>query len=160
MNTVTIDDYADPKLSPEAASLFTAMADMGPAMPLEADALLAAAAQETGLSDFGDPWFLEPFRLVCADAAGAVTPAGRTQMSVMLTQLLKNRLLIEDTIRRHPEILEVEINAPLVIAGLPRTGTTHLHNLLAADPGLRHLPYWEALEPVAPRGEVWTSCTR
>ena len=49
---------------------------------------------------------------------------------------------------RHPEIHEIEVTAPIIIAGLPRTGTTHLHNLLAADPALRYLPYWESIEPI------------
>jgi hypothetical protein len=48
----------------------------------------------------------------------------------------------------------VRINRPIVIAGLPRTGTTHLHNLLAADPALRSLPYWESLEPVLSPAEA------
>jgi hypothetical protein len=65
-----------------------------------------------------------------------------------LVQLLKTRLLIEDLLRRNPEIREVRIERPIVIAGLPRTGTTHLHNLISADPALRSLPYWESLEPV------------
>ena len=64
--------------------------------------------------------------------------------------LLKNRLLVEDLIARHPEILDEGITAPIVICGLPRTGTTHLHNLISADPALRSLPYWESLEPVLP----------
>src|SRR5437879_10513127 len=42
------------------------------------------------------------------------------------------------------------IERPIIIAGLPRTGTTHLHNLMSSDPGLRSLPYWESLEPVPP----------
>jgi Sulfotransferase family len=70
------------------------------------------------------------------------------QQHAFLTGLLKNRLLIEDLLRRHPEILEERIVAPIVICGLPRTGTTHLHNLMSADPALRSLPYWESLEPV------------
>jgi hypothetical protein len=57
-------------------------------------------------------------------------------------------LRLEDLIRRHPEIEEVPIARPIIIVGLPRTGTTHLHNLLSADPALRSLPYWESLEPV------------
>ena len=61
---------------------------------------------------------------------------------------MKNRLLIEDLSRRHPEILDEQIVAPIIICGLPRTGTTHLHNLMSADPALRSLPYWESLEPV------------
>jgi hypothetical protein len=67
---------------------------------------------------------------------------------------LKNRLLVEDVVRRHPEIADVEISRPIVILGLPRTGTTHLHNLMSADPALRSLAYWESLEPVAMDGDA------
>ena len=49
---------------------------------------------------------------------------------------------------RHPEINDIRIERPIIICGLPRTGTTHLHNLIGSDPGLRSLPYWESLEPV------------
>ena len=62
-------------------------------------------------------------------------------------------LLLTRLLDRHPEIREVEIRRPIIIAGLPRTGTTHLHNLLAADTSLRSLPYWESLEPVLAEGE-------
>jgi hypothetical protein len=65
-----------------------------------------------------------------------------------------NRLLIEDLLRRHPEIREVELARPIIVAGLPRTGTTHLHNLLSVDPQLRALPYWESLEPVLAPAET------
>jgi hypothetical protein len=65
-----------------------------------------------------------------------------------LLQMLRNRLLLTDLLRRHPEIHDLELVPPLVIAGLPRTGTTHLHNLLAAGPTFRTLPYWESMEPV------------
>ena len=61
--------------------------------------------------------------------------------------MLKNRLLLNDLLGRHPEIREIELLPPVVIAGLPRTGTTHLHNLLAAGPTFRTIPYWESVEP-------------
>jgi hypothetical protein len=61
--------------------------------------------------------------------------------------LLKNRLLFADLLSRHPEIDDIELQPPIVIAGLPRTGTTHLHNLLAAAPTFRTMPYWESVEP-------------
>ncbi|PRC44614.1 sulfotransferase family protein, partial [Mycobacterium sp. ITM-2017-0098] len=48
---------------------------------------------------------------------------------------------------RHPEIEDTELVPPVVIAGLPRSGTTHLHNLLAAATTFRSLPYWEGVEP-------------
>jgi hypothetical protein len=79
---------------------------------------------------------------------GGFNGAGVMQQHSFIVGLLKNRLLIEDLLRRHPEILEERITAPIVICGLPRTGTTHLHNLMSADPALRSLPYWESLEPV------------
>jgi hypothetical protein len=67
--------------------------------------------------------------------------------------VLANRLRVEDVLARHPEILGVAIERPIVVAGLPRSGTTHLVNLIAADTRLRSLPYWESLEPVPVAGE-------
>src|SRR5262249_61288493 len=58
------------------------------------------------------------------------------------------RVPIEALSRRPPEIGREPIERPIIIAGLPRTGTTHLHNLISQDPSLRSLPYWESLEPV------------
>jgi hypothetical protein len=80
---------------------------------------------------------------------------------------LANRLRVEDVVARHPEILQVEIEGPIIVAGLPRSGTTHLVNLIAADARLRSLPYWESMEPVPARGDGpgrdgrdprWTRC--
>ncbi len=84
---------------------------------------------------------------------GELSPAGTVSIYSQLLGLLANRLRLTDLYGRHPEIDDIEITAPIIIAGLPRTGTTHLHNLLAADPTLRSLPYWESLEPVPPRAE-------
>jgi hypothetical protein len=58
------------------------------------------------------------------------------------------RLRVQALVRAKPEILEQRIERPIVIAGLPRTGTTHLFNLVSQHPGLRSLPYWESLEPI------------
>jgi hypothetical protein len=54
---------------------------------------------------------------------------------------------LEALIAAHPEIESIAIERPIIICGLPRSGTTHLHNLIAADPAIRSLPYWESLEP-------------
>jgi hypothetical protein len=117
---------------------------------LERDALLADARQQTGLSDYGDPGFVERLDVLLRalrEEAG-LSPFGVVSNYTLVRQLLCNRLLLEDLVRRHPEIHDVEIARPIIIAGLPRTGTTHLHNLMSADPTLRALPYWESLEPV------------
>ena len=98
-----------------------------------------------GTKDFSNP---SPILLDSVDREGGLSPFGRFSYHSLLLKLATNRLQLEDLLRRHPEILEVEIRAPIVIAGLQRTGTTHLHNLLSADPQLRFLPYWEAVQPV------------
>jgi hypothetical protein len=68
--------------------------------------------------------------------------------------LLQNRLLLTDLLARNPESPRREIARPIIIAGLPRTGTTHLQNLISADPAIRSLPYWECVEPVPAPGDV------
>jgi hypothetical protein len=59
-----------------------------------------------------------------------------------------NRLLIHDILKRHPEIYDEPIERPIVVVGLPRSGTTHLLNLLGADSRLRSTPLWESYQPV------------
>jgi len=83
-----------------------------------------------------------------------VTPAGQVVFHSQIVQLLKNRLLLTELLAHHPEIHEIEMAPPIVVVGLPRTGTTHLHNLMAGDPRLRSLPYWESLEPFPLPAEV------
>jgi hypothetical protein len=148
-DAVHIDDLAHPVFSPEVDEIRAAMATMADDCVLEPDALLGRARAESGLDDFGDRGFEEPLGvLVRAIVATAhLSPVGVLSIHTQLVQLLKNRLLLTDLLRRHPEIHELEVVAPIIIAGLPRTGTTHLHNLLAADPALRYLPYWESIEP-------------
>ena len=72
--------------------------------------------------------------LTALDREAGLSPMGRLSAAAQMGQLLTNRLLLADLLARHPEIHDVEINRPMVIAGLPRTGTTHLHNLISADP--------------------------
>jgi hypothetical protein len=69
------------------------------------------------------------------------------------TRYAANRLLVEDLLRRHPEILEIPIHRPVIVVGLPRSGTTHLVNSLAADSRFRSMPLWESYEPVPTPGE-------
>ena len=63
------------------------------------------------------------------------------------------RLRHEALWRDNPEIGDVEVSRPIIIAGLPRTGTTHLLNLISVDSRLRSLQYWESLEPFPAPGE-------
>jgi hypothetical protein len=120
--------------------------------------MLEQVRAETGLTDLGesDPGFHERLDVLLAglrDEAG-LSPFGVVSNHALLVGLLRSRLLITDLLDRHPEIRDIPIAAPIVIVGLPRTGTTHLHNLISADPALRSLPYWESLEPVLAPSEM------
>nr|WP_156296214.1 sulfotransferase [Mycobacterium paragordonae] len=147
--SVVLDDLAEPRFSAEAQPIMDMMATMAPECRLDADALCARASADTGLQDFGPADYrerLEVYLSALRDIDG-LHPAGVVNFYGQLLQLLKNRLLLADLLRRHPEINDIELRSPVVIAGLPRTGTTHLHNLLASAPTFRTMPYWESNEP-------------
>lgn len=152
---VTIDDLSEPRFTDEVRAVLGLMADAAAGLELAPKPLMAAAAEETGLDDFGADDFVERLEVLCTAlrTEAGLSPAGLMAQHSLLTGLLRNRLLIEDRIRRHPEILDVPVRRPIIICGLPRTGTTHLHNLMSADPSLRSLPYWESLEPVLAEAE-------
>ena len=152
---VRIDDYANPRFSPEVQAIHEAVAPMAAELRLEAGPMLEQARAETGL-DVGldDPGFRERLDVLLSglrEEAG-LSPFGVLSDHTVVLGLLRTRQLIQDLLDHHPEILDIPITAPIVIVGLPRTGTSHLHNLISADPALRSLPYWEALEPVLPAG--------
>ena len=152
---VRIEDFAAPVYSETARPMREALAGYGAILQLTPEALLNAATERTGLADFGDPAFRERLELLCTalrDEAG-LSPTGVAVVFEQLVGNLVNRLRLEALISAHPEIESIDIERPIIICGLPRSGTTHLHNLIAADPGLRSLPYWESLEPFPAPGE-------
>lgn len=152
---VWIDDLASPTFTPEVTGIQTFLATLAADLPLTSESLHSAAAAQTGLDDFGPDDYRERLDvLLAAVDALPLTGAGKVMLHTQLTQHLKNRLLLEDLLRRHPGIRDIELAPPLIIAGLPRTGTTHLHNLLAASGLYRTLPYWESLEPFPLPAEV------
>jgi hypothetical protein len=153
---VRIDDLAEPRFPAPYDEMLAGMAAMAPSCPLEPEALLEAAASAAGLDDFGDPAFREPLDVLTRSlrTESGLSPAGTVASHTQLVKFLVNRLRLVDLLRRHPEIHDVPVPGPIVIAGLPRTGTTHLHNVLAADPALRALPYWEAVEPFPAPGDT------
>ncbi len=116
---------------------------------LEAESVMDAARKKTGLDDFGDAGFREPLE-VMLEALRTEAPLsafGRLVARHFIVQLLTSRLRLEELYRLHPEIEDETIERPIIVAGLPRTGTTHLFNLLSQDQSLRWMPYWESLEP-------------
>ncbi len=146
---VHLDDLALPRFSPGIHQIRDLMATMAAQCPLDADVLHAKAVAETGLTDFGPDDYRERLEVLLAalQEIDGLQPAGTVNFHAQVLQSLKNRLLLTDLLTRHPEIHEIDVLPPVVIAGLPRTGTTHLHNLLAAGHTFRALPYWESVEP-------------
>jgi len=147
---ILIDDLAQPRLTPAIAAARAGPPDFDPEM--SADDVLAHASRATGgLTDFGeDTGFRERLAVVLASLAedDGLTRGGRITIIEHAIRVMANRLRIENLVKRHPEILDIAIERPLIIAGLPRSGTTHLVNWLARDERLRSLTLWESEEPV------------
>jgi len=149
----TLSDIRLPAPVRLANAIGTALRRAGlPLFRLDPDVLLETAARRTGLADFGDDCFREPLRrlIESLESEARLTPLGRYAARADLLRLLENRLRMRDEMRRHPEMCEAEIRAPLFILGLPRTGTSILHELLAQDPDNRVPMSWEVMYPWPP----------
>ena len=125
------------------------MSRFSPNIALNAETLLQKAATQTGLSDFGDDAFLEPYELLLKSLRdeARLNTQGVIMLQRTILRLLVNRLLTEQAFAANPEMAETPIERPLYILGFPRTGTTLLHSLLACDPASRWLRLWEGLHP-------------
>lgn len=155
-----VDDLNAPVLSPPQRSIKWLVSRHH--TPMTAESVLARAERRTGLEDFGPRDFETRLQLLVDDyrADSSMSEIGRRTVLGDLVRYASNRLLIEDYLRRHPEALHERIERPLIVVGLPRSGTTHLVNLLAADSRFRSLPLWEAMEPLPnPREQAPSSAT-
>ena len=122
-----------------------------PEVNFNRDDLLAKAAAETGLNNFGDNSFREPFNVLLYSLSNEanLNRAGRFIQYERVLNTLKNRLRQSEWVRLYPEILDEQISAPVVIVGLPRTGTTMLHRVLASDERF-FAPLWYEVRNPAP----------
>lgn len=148
---IRIDDLGNPQISDEMRAYLA----QTPAVDLTVDAVLGAATASTGLSDFGAPDFRERLQiwLTSFEEDKDLSALGRAVVFGDCIRLASNRLKVEDAYRQHPEIADIQIDRPIIVAGLPRSGTTNLVNMLAADQRLRSMPMWEAMEPMPVAGE-------
>lgn len=118
--------------------------------------LLRVAQEDTGLSDYGEDSFREGLEILvkALNNEARLNDTGERALRERITAHLKQRLQVEDWYRRHPEIDQVEIRAPLFGISLPRTGSTALSFLLACDPQIRYLRRWESSQPCPPPSTV------
>lgn len=123
-----------------------------PSLSLAEADLLAAARRQARLDDFGDDSFRDGMRRLLAslEAEADLTPIGRMIARGETIQALVNRLEMTEWRKRHPEIDREPIAAPWIIIGMPRTGTTILHELLMQDPRNRVPQTWEVDFPCPP----------
>ena len=166
-NEIRIDDLGAPVLN----DMQRMGLDYGETVQTEltVDAVCAAAVTQTGLSDFGTDDFRERLEVQLDEmnADPERTGLGRMMMFGDCVRYASNRLRIRELLKQHPEILDIPIEKPVIVIGLPRSGTTNLVNLLAADSRFRSMPLWESYEPVPDPSEEtptdgvdprWTRC--
>jgi hypothetical protein len=124
-----------------------------PSMRLDEQSVYATAMKQTGLTDFGDPYYRQGlFQLLkSADKDANLHPIGRYMTNDIVTNYLVQRLRLMETRKKEPEIFQKPLLPPLIIIGLARSGTTFLHNLLALDPTHRALPQWLLVRPFPER---------
>ena len=122
---------------------------------LDADRMIAAAKRKTGLSDFGDEWFIEPLRVLveAINEEARLHPLGTMVQNTRMVSALCTRLRAEQLLSEKPHLRDTEVGKIVLIAGLQRTGTTVLHRLIGADPKVRALRSWETLNPLPVPGE-------
>lgn len=132
-------------------------------VPLDAASLLEDAVRVTGLDDYGDDWFREPLAVFVRslEEEARLHLLGRLMARAEIQRVLQNRLRVEDLRRREPSIDDERVEAPIVVTGLGRAGTTFLHELLAEDPANRVPMLWETMYSVpAPETATYASDPR
>ena len=119
---------------------------------LDFDGLCAQVMRRTGLEDFGSPPLTPalPTLLESLEREAGLRPFGRFLMRVHLRGLLETRLRLEHAWKSRLEQIERQrLSRPVFIVGMPRSGSTFLHELLAADPDNRAARVWEVMYPLA-----------
>jgi len=121
--------------------------DLPALVPLDAQNLIETACRTTGLQDFGDDDWREPFGILTRslDEEAELHLFGRLMTRNELLLQLQNRLQIEATYKAHPQIEDEVIDAPVIITGLPRSGTSILFELLAQDSRFGSPSSWETI---------------
>ncbi|MCW3477165.1 sulfotransferase family protein [Limobrevibacterium gyesilva] len=124
--------------------------------PFDAGSLMRAARRASGLDDFGAEECTEPLRILLQSYAeeADLSLIGRMAVRWDMVRFLSNLLRLREEERRAPAILRQPVDRPIFITGLPRSGTTFLHTLLAEDPANLVPRYWQTVYPYPLAGAV------
>jgi hypothetical protein len=143
------DDLTDPQLTDVQRQILDHTE--GRVVDLGIETMIEEAVDEAGVDDFSDGdgfWDRARAYVGAIEADEGLTQLIRGSLRQRVVRLLRNRLSLTDLLKRYPEIESIPIEKPFIVVGMPRSGTTHLVNLLAADSRRRALPYWESQEPL------------
>lgn len=121
---------------------------------LDEATVMAEAMASTGLRDFGDLYFIEGLNALLASISDDIEPhlVGQIALRQAIVDGLVNRLLLAHEQQTRPWIFETALRPPIIVTGLHRSGTTHLHRLLAQDPDSHAPPYWQLIAPIVRPG--------
>jgi hypothetical protein len=115
------------------------------------DVHAAARIWSGGLDDPGERYYEEPLRrLIDATREADVTAGGRRYVWNQIVASLARRFRLVDEKQRAPHVFAAELRRPFLVMGLARSGTTHLHRLLAVDDRFSGIPAWELANPFPP----------
>ena len=162
MGSAVDDIDFDDLTSPELTDIQRQILEFTEAKPVEfdVDRMLAEAMDQAGQAGVaGDLDDTDGFsdrlaaHVAAIEADEGLTQLTRSSLRQRVVRLLRNRLSLTDLAKRYPEIESIPIDKPFIVVGMPRSGTTHLVNLIAADPRRRALPYWESQDPIPALGQ-------
>ncbi|MCV7346351.1 sulfotransferase family protein [Mycolicibacterium rhodesiae] len=154
LEALNLDDLTDPVLTDTQRQILDYTESQH--VTFDIDEILAEAVQQAGSDDLADDGGFAD-RLT-AHVAAIESDTGlrqlvRSSLRARVIRKVRNRLSLTDLLTRYPEIESIPIERPLIVVGMPRSGTTHLVNLIAQDPRRRALPYWEAEDPIPALGQ-------
>ena len=157
-NEITVDDLGSPEISERGREILAQAA----AIPIEFSlpGILKFAEHTSDVPIYKDEEFfrtLERFLLEGHDRGVFLRSRTKKLLAAECAMLIIQRSRLETLFGEHPEIADVEIASPIVIAGIPRSGTTNLSNIMASDSRLRSLSFWESKTPFPARDEASTS---
>jgi hypothetical protein len=150
---IDFDDLTSPKLTDIQRQILKYTE--AKRVEFDIDQMLTDAVEQAGVDDLNDRDGLGQrlsTHVAAIEGDDGLTQLMRSSLRERVVRLLRNRLSLTDLIKRYPEIESIPIEQPFIVVGMPRSGTTHLVNLIAADPRRRALPYWESQDPIPALG--------
>ena len=151
---INLDDLADPVLTDVQRQILDYTESRQ--VVFDVDQMMQEAVAQAGCDDLDDAGGFDTrleAHIHAIESDTGLRQLSRSTLRSRVVRLLRNRLSFTDLLKRYPEITAIEIERPLIVVGMPRSGTTHLVNLIAQDPRRRALPYWESQEPIPARGQ-------